>query len=46
MEEDGGPVPGGICKIDETAERGISVRQLLVVYELVQRRCVAEGWTN
>ncbi len=46
MKEDGGPVPDGICKIDETAARGISVRQLLVMYELVQQRCVAEGWTN
>jgi hypothetical protein len=46
MKEDGGPVPDGICKIDETAARGISVRQLLVLYELVKRRCVAEGWTN
>jgi hypothetical protein len=46
MKEDGGPVPDGICKIDETAARGISVRQLLVMYELVKRRCVAEGWTN
>jgi hypothetical protein len=39
-------VPDGICKIDETAARGISVRQLLVVYEFVKRRCVAEGWTS
>ena len=46
MKEDGGPVPDGICKIDETAARGISVRQLLVMYELVKRRCVAEGWTD
>ena len=53
MKEDGGPVLldgpmllDGICKIDETAERGISVRQLLAMYELVKRRCVAEGWTN
>ena len=46
MKEDGGPMPDGICKIDETAERGISVRQLLAVCELVKRRCVAEGWTN
>ena len=46
VQEDGGPVPDGVCKIDETAARGISVRQLLVVYELVKRRCVAEGWTN
>jgi hypothetical protein len=46
MKEDGGPVPTGICKIDETAARGISVRQLLAMYELVKRRCVAEGWTN
>jgi hypothetical protein len=46
MKEDGGLVPDGICKIDETAARGISVRQLLVLYELVKRRCVAEGWTN
>jgi hypothetical protein len=46
MKEDGGPVPDGICKIDETAARGISVRQLLVLYEHVKRRCVAEGWTN
>jgi hypothetical protein len=46
MKEDGGPVPDGICKIDETAARGISVRQLLVMYEFVQQRCVAEGWTN
>ena len=46
MKDDGGPVPDGICKIDETAARGISVRQLLVLYELVKRRCVAEGWTN
>jgi hypothetical protein len=46
MKEDGGPVPDGICKIDETAARGISVRQLLAMYELVKRRCVAEGWTN
>jgi hypothetical protein len=46
MKEDGGPVPDGICKIDETAERGISVRQLLVIYELVKQRCVVEGWTN
>ena len=46
MKEDGGPVPDGICKIDETAARGISVRQLLAVYEHVKRRCVAEGWTN
>jgi hypothetical protein len=28
-----GPLPDGICKIDETAERGISVRQVLVTYE-------------
>jgi hypothetical protein len=46
MKEGGGPVPDGICKIDETAERGISVRQLLAMYELVKRRCVAKGWTN
>jgi hypothetical protein len=46
IKEDGGPVPDGICKIDETAARGISVRQLLVLYELVKRRCVVEGWTN
>ncbi len=46
MKEDGGPVPDGICKIDETAARGISVRQLLVVYDLVKQRCDAEGWTN
>jgi hypothetical protein len=46
MKEDGGPVPDGICKIDETAERGISVRQLLAMYELVKQRCVAEGWTD
>ena len=46
LKEDGGPVPDGICKIDETAARGISVRQLLVMYELVKQRCVAEGWTN
>jgi hypothetical protein len=45
-KEDGGPVPDGICKIDETADRGISVRQLLVLYELVKQRCVLEGWTN
>ena len=32
--------------LPETAERGISVRQLLVMYEHVQQRCVAEGWTN
>jgi hypothetical protein len=46
MKEDGGPLSNGICKIDETAQRGISVRQLLVMYELVLQRCVAEGWTN
>jgi hypothetical protein len=46
MKEDGGPVPDGICKIDETAARGISVRQLLLVYELVKQRCVAERWTS
>jgi hypothetical protein len=46
MKEDSGPVPDGICKIDETAARGISVRQLLVMYEHVKKRCVAEGWTN
>ncbi len=46
MKEDGGPEPDGICKIDETAARGISVRQLLVLYEHVKQRCVAEGWTN
>ncbi len=46
MKEDGGTVRDGICKIDETAARGISVRQLLVMYELVKQRCVAEGWTN
>jgi hypothetical protein len=46
MKKDGGPLPGGICKIDETAARGISVRQLLAVYELVKPRCAAEGWTN
>jgi hypothetical protein len=46
MKEDGGPVPEGVCKIDETAARGISVRQLLAMYELVKRRCVVEGWTN
>jgi hypothetical protein len=46
MKDGGGPVPDDICKIDETAARGISVRQLLVLYELVKRRCVAEGWTN
>jgi hypothetical protein len=46
MKDDEGPVPDGICKIDETAERGISVRQLLVMYELVKQRCVAEGWMN
>ena len=40
------PGPDGICKIDETAARGISVRQLLAMYELVKQRCVAEGWTN
>ncbi len=28
-----GPLPDSICKIDETAERGISLRQLLVTYE-------------
>jgi hypothetical protein len=41
MKEGGGPVRDGIFKIDETAARGVSVRQLLVMYELVQRRCVA-----
>jgi hypothetical protein len=41
-----GPLPDGICKIDETAERGISLRQLLVTYEHVKLRCVAEGWTG
>ncbi len=46
MKEDGGPVRDGICKIDETAARGISVRQLRLMYEHVKRRCVAEGWTN
>ncbi len=46
MREDGGPVPDGICKIDGTAARGISVRQLLVTFELVKQRCVAEGWMN
>jgi hypothetical protein len=46
MKEDGGPMPDGICKIDETAARGISVRQLLVMYELVKHRCVAESWTD
>ena len=46
MKDDGGPVPDGICKIGETAARGISVRQLLAMYEHVKRRCVAEGWTN
>jgi hypothetical protein len=81
MQDDSGPVPAGICKIDETAARGISVlflesiiyrlrntlngirpswsfdpgpaqplgisvRQLLVVYELVKRRCAVEGWTG
>ena len=39
-------MPDGICKNDETAARGISVRQLLAMYEHVKRRCVAEGWTN
>ncbi len=46
MNADGGPVPDGICKIDETAARGISLRQLLVLYELVKQHCAAEGWTN
>jgi hypothetical protein len=46
LKEGGGPVPDGVCKIDKTAARGISVRQLLAMYELVKRRCVAEGWTN
>ena len=46
LKQDGGPVPDGICRIDETAARGISVRQLLAMYEVVKRRCVAEGWTN
>jgi hypothetical protein len=46
MKENGGPVPDRICKINETAARGISVRQLLVMYELVKKRCVAEGWAN
>ena len=46
MHENGGSVPDGICEIVETAARGISVRQLLVVYEHVKRRCVTEGWTN
>ncbi len=46
MKEDGGPVPDGICKIDETAARGISVRQLLAMYELVKRRCKVDGWTG
>ena len=43
MKDDAGLVPGGICKIDETAASGISVRQLLVMYEHVKQRCVAEG---
>jgi hypothetical protein len=54
MKEDGSPVPDGICMIDETAERGISVRQLLVMYELVKQHFAAcnlnlkctERWTN
>jgi hypothetical protein len=36
LKGDGGPVPDGIYKIDETAQRGISVRQLLVTYEHVK----------
>ena len=46
IKNDGGPVPDGICKIVETAARGISVRQLLVMYALVKRRCDADGWTS
>ncbi len=30
----------------ETAERGISVRQLRAVFEHVQEHCVADRWTN
>ncbi len=41
-----GPLLDSICKIDETAERGISLRQLLVTYEYVKRHCVDEGWTG
>jgi hypothetical protein len=33
MKQGTGPLPDGICKIDETAMRSISVRQLLVPYE-------------
>ncbi len=46
MKESSGPLPDGMCKIDETAERGISLRQLIVTYEHVKQRCVAEGWTS
>ena len=51
LKEDGGPVPDGICKIDETAARGISVRQLLAMYELVKRKTRPTwgrwpGWTK
>jgi hypothetical protein len=46
VNEGSGPLPDGICKIKETAERGISLRQLLVTYEYSKRRCVAEGWAS
>jgi hypothetical protein len=46
VNESSSPLPDGICKIDETAERGISLRQLLVTYEYVKLHCVAEGWTS
>jgi hypothetical protein len=41
-----GPSPDGFCKIDETAERGISLRQLLATYEHVKLRCKMEEWTG
>ena len=40
-----GSLPDGICKIDETSERGITLRQLLVTWEHVKRNCIPEGWT-
>jgi len=37
---------GDCCKIEDTAQRGITLEQLRGVATEIRRRCVAEGWTG
>lgn len=39
-----GFAPNGGCTIEDTAKRGITLRQLREVADEIQRRCLAEGW--